>query len=91
MRRASVRYASGLMQRSRSSLLLDSGNPALAVKELGGTGRTHDWTLSRRIRDAAGLPIFLAGGLNATNVAEAVATVQPFGLDLCGGVRARPP
>ena len=69
------------------ALLLDSGNPSLAVKQLGGTGRTHDWTLSRRIRDSIGIPVFLAGGLSAANVAEAVAAVQPFGLDLCSGVR----
>lgn len=71
------------------ALLLDSGNPALAVKELGGTGRTHDWALSRRIRDAVfPLPLWLAGGLRAHNVAEAVAAVQPHGLDLCTGVRS---
>jgi phosphoribosylanthranilate isomerase len=69
------------------ALLLDSGNPALAVKELGGTGRVHDWSLSRRIRDAVPKPIFLAGGLRSTNVREAIAAVQPFGLDLCSGVR----
>jgi phosphoribosylanthranilate isomerase len=69
------------------ALLLDSGNPNLAVKELGGTGRTHDWTLSRRIRDAIRIPIFLAGGLTPANVADAVAVVEPFGLDLCSGVR----
>ena len=69
------------------ALLLDSGNLSLAVKQLGGTGRTHDWTLSRRIRDSIGIPVFLAGGLSAANVAEAVAAVQPYGLDLCSGVR----
>lgn len=70
------------------ALLLDSGNPALAVKELGGTGRTHDWALSRRIRDAVfPLPLFLAGGLHAGNVAAALAAVQPHGLDLCSRVR----
>jgi phosphoribosylanthranilate isomerase len=70
------------------ALLLDSGNPALAVKQLGGTGRTHDWALSRRIRDAvAPLPVWLAGGLHAGNVAAAVAAVAPYGLDLCTGVR----
>ena len=47
------------------ALLLDSGNPALAVKELGGTGRTHDWRLSRRIVEQAGKPVWLAGGLKA--------------------------
>ena len=69
------------------ALLLDSGNLNLAVKELGGTGRTHDWTLSRRIRDAIGIPVFLAGGLTSANVSDAIAAVEPFGLDLCTGVR----
>ncbi|HMV49629.1 MAG TPA: phosphoribosylanthranilate isomerase [Blastocatellia bacterium] len=69
------------------ALLLDSGNQALAVKELGGTGRTHDWTISRRIRDSVNKPIFLAGGLKPENVAEAIRDVEPFGLDLCSGVR----
>jgi len=69
------------------ALLLDSGNPALPVKVLGGTGRTHDWRLSRRIREQANRPVFLAGGLNAGNVAEAIRMVDPFGIDLCSGVR----
>ena len=69
------------------AILLDSGNPKLAVKELGGTGRRHDWRLSRRIVDTCGKPVFLAGGLNAANVNEAIDSVQPFGLDLCSGVR----
>jgi phosphoribosylanthranilate isomerase len=70
------------------ALLLDSGNPAAAVKELGGTGRVHDWALSRRIRDAVHpLPLWLAGGLRVHNVAEAIAAVRPHGLDLCTGVR----
>lgn len=69
------------------AILLDSGNPMLAVKELGGTGRRHDWKLSRKIVETCGKPVFLAGGLNATNVREAIETVQPFGLDICSGVR----
>jgi phosphoribosylanthranilate isomerase len=70
-------------------LLLDSGRPTLAVKELGGTGRTHDWRWSRRIRDAVHpLPLWLAGGLREHNVAQAIAAVQPYGLDLCTGVRS---
>lgn len=69
------------------ALLLDSGNQALAVKELGGTGRTHDWSVSRRIRDLVAVPVFLAGGLNETNVNAAVLTVRPFCVDLCSGVR----
>lgn len=71
------------------ALLLDSGNSALAIKQLGGTGRTHDWALSRRIRDAVWpLPLFLAGGLQAGNVGAAISTFQPQGLDLCGGALA---
>jgi len=69
------------------AILLDSGNPTAAVKELGGTGRVHDWTISRAIRDVVSLPLFLAGGLRATNVAEAIAAVRPFGVDVCSGVR----
>ncbi|MGZ8414644.1 MAG: phosphoribosylanthranilate isomerase [Gemmatirosa sp.] len=69
------------------ALLLDSGNPRLAVKELGGTGRVHDWALSRAIRERAGVPVFLAGGLRADNVGEAIAAVAPFGVDVCSGVR----
>jgi len=69
------------------AILLDSGNPALEVKELGGTGRRHDWSLSRRIVETCGKPVFLAGGLNSDNVREAIETVQPFGLDICSGVR----
>lgn len=69
------------------ALLLDSGNPTLAVKELGGTGRVHDWALSRQIRELSPVPIFLAGGLRPDNVRQAIEAVQPFGLDLCSGVR----
>jgi phosphoribosylanthranilate isomerase len=69
------------------ALLLDSGNLGLAVKELGGTGRRHDWSISRQIREAAPVPVFLAGGLRPENVREAIAEVGPFGLDLCTGVR----
>lgn len=70
-----------------NAILLDSGNPSLAVKELGGTGRAHDWAISRAIREAAGVPVYLAGGLNATNVAAAISAVSPFGVDVCSGVR----
>jgi len=69
------------------ALLLDSGNPQARVKELGGTGRVHDWELSRRIVDASPAPVFLAGGLTPDNVAEAIERVRPYGLDLCSGLR----
>lgn len=69
------------------ALLLDSGNPSLAVKELGGTGRTHNWAVSRRIVEQSAKPVFLAGGINPANVRQAIDQVQPFGIDLCSGVR----
>ena len=69
------------------AILLDSGNQSLPIKELGGTGRVHDWRISRAIREAVPVPVFLAGGLAAHNVVEAVRAVAPFGVDLCSGVR----
>ena len=70
------------------ALLLDSGNQSLPVKELGGTGRTHDWRFSRRICAESTVPVFLAGGLRSSNVGEAIAQVMPFGIDLCSSVRS---
>ena len=69
------------------AILLDSGNPNLLTKELGGTGRTHNWDLSRKIRDQIDIPVFLAGGINSNNVKQAIEHVQPFGVDLCSSVR----
>ena len=69
------------------AILLDSGNPNLQVKELGGTGRTHNWAISKKIREEINIPLFLAGGLNPDNVREAIDAVQPFGVDICSGVR----
>ena len=69
------------------AILLDSGNPNLKVKELGGTGRVHNWKLSRMIRENAKCPVFLAGGLNPDNVRQAIEEVQPFAVDVCSGVR----
>ena len=69
------------------AILLDSGNQSLQIKELGGTGRTHDWTLSRKIRETIDVPLFLAGGLKPENVGEAIRTVEPFGVDVCSGLR----
>lgn len=70
-----------------NALLLDSGNQSLPIKELGGTGRVHDWRLSRRIRETVEVPVFLAGGLRPDNVADAIHAVRPFGVDACSGVR----
>lgn len=69
------------------AILLDSGKPDLKIKELGGTGRVHDWEISRKIRESVPVPVFLAGGLNAENVREAIQTVNPFAVDICSGVR----
>jgi len=68
-------------------ILLDSGNPKAAIKTLGGTGNTHNWNISRELVKAVGVPVFLAGGLNAGNVQQAIRAVQPFGVDICSGVR----
>lgn len=70
-------------------LLLDSGAPEKANKELGGTGRIHDWQLSKRIVELSRVPVFLAGGLRSDNIRTATRTVRPFGVDVCSGVRTR--
>lgn len=69
------------------AILLDSGNPRLSRKELGGTGRVHDWSISTTIRENIHIPVYLAGGLRPDNVAEAIETVKPFAVDVCSGVR----
>jgi phosphoribosylanthranilate isomerase len=67
--------------------LLDSGNPKAEIKTLGGTGNVHDWKISRKLIESVDVPVFLAGGLNAENVRQAIEIVQPYGVDLCSGVR----
>lgn len=69
------------------AILLDSGNQSLKIKELGGTGRVHDWSISKTIRESIAVPLFLAGGLNPENVVEAIEYVNPYGVDICSGVR----
>ena len=69
------------------AFLLDSGRPDAATPQLGGTGRRHDWSISRAFVEASPLPVFLAGGLTPKNAGRAVREVRPFGLDLCTGVR----
>lgn len=73
--------------KTADALLLDSGNQKLAVKELGGTGRTHNWELSRRIVESVAIPVYLAGGLKPANVKDAIESVRPFGVDICSGLR----
>jgi len=69
------------------ALLLDSGNPKASLTTLGGTGSVHNWDLSREIVKAVDIPVFLAGGLHANNVRQAIETVRPFAVDICSGVR----
>ena len=69
------------------ALLLDSGNPTLRIKVLGGTGRLHNWGVSRTIRETVNVPVFLAGGLKPNNVRAAIEAVRPFGVDVCSGLR----
>ena len=76
-----------VLSKYADAILIDSGNPNAKTKTLGGTGNTHDWEISRQIREAIDVPVFLAGGLNAQNIVAAIATVRPFGVDLCSGVR----
>jgi phosphoribosylanthranilate isomerase len=69
------------------AILLDSGNPNLPSKVLGGTGKTHNWDLSKKIREKISLPVYLAGGINKDNIKKAIEHVQPYGIDLCSSVR----
>lgn len=82
----SVKYAERVSEFA-DAILLDSGNPNLSIKELGGTGKVHNWNISRKIRENVNIPVYLAGGLNAANVSEAIKTVRPYAVDLCSGVR----
>ncbi|MCI0512810.1 phosphoribosylanthranilate isomerase [candidate division KSB1 bacterium] len=75
------------VQNCVDAILLDSGNPDLRTKELGGTGRVHNWEISRQIRELVDIPVFLAGGLKPENIKEAIEKVRPFGVDVCSGVR----
>ena len=75
------------ISKSVDAILLDSGNQKLVTKELGGTGRVHNWNISRKIVESANIPIYLAGGLNPQNVDEAILQVKPYGVDVCSGVR----
>lgn len=69
------------------AFLLDSGRPNAAIAELGGTGRAHDWSISAEFVKRSPKPVFLAGGLNPANIADAIRQVNPYGVDLCSGVR----
>ena len=67
--------------------VLDSIN--LATNQVGGTGKTHDWSVSRQIvMRYPEVPIILAGGLNSENVRSAIECVRPFGVDVNSGTKA---
>ena len=76
-----------LLQNQVDYFLLDSGNPKAAIKTLGGTGKVHDWKISRELVRQVHIPVFLAGGLNFDNVKQAIEIVEPYGIDVCSGVR----
>ncbi|WP_300527105.1 phosphoribosylanthranilate isomerase [Maricaulis sp.] len=78
----------GAYEAVTDAFLLDSGKPGAATETLGGTGDTHDWEISARFVAATQRPVMLAGGLNASNIADAVRTVRPYGIDLCSSVRS---
>ena len=69
------------------AILLDSGNPNLSTKVLGGTGKTHNWDVSKKIRENISIPTYLAGGINKDNIRKAIDHMQPYGIDLCSSVR----
>ena len=69
------------------AFLLDSGKTFGPEQQFGGTGATHNWTISRRFVESTDIPVYLAGGLNSANVFEAITQVRPYGVDLCTGVR----
>ena len=77
------------MSRYVDAILLDTGNPCENPQKLGGTGRIHDWDISKEICRQVSNPIFLAGGLNYLNVPSAIEKVHPYGVDICCGVRTR--
>jgi phosphoribosylanthranilate isomerase len=60
----------------------------IATNKFGGTGKTHNWDISKKIVLEYGykMPIILAGGLHADNIEEALQTVKPFGVDVSSGI-----
>ncbi|HZI18450.1 MAG TPA: phosphoribosylanthranilate isomerase [Pyrinomonadaceae bacterium] len=77
--------AAGAAGYSTGAVLLD----AYVAGERGGTGHTFDWNVARRVREIVPC-LYLAGGLNPANVAEAVRAVAPFAVDVCSGVERAP-
>ena len=73
--------------RTFDAILLDS----FSKGQYGGTGKIHDWTLSRQIKEAVTpTPVILAGGLKPENVKEAILTVEPYAVDVASGIETNP-
>lgn len=72
------------LARQVDALILDTYDPATGRH--GATGKTHDWTISRQIVDGVPVPVILAGGLTPDNVADAIAAVRPWGVDVHTGI-----
>jgi phosphoribosylanthranilate isomerase len=69
------------------AVLLDSSTST----KLGGTGKVHNWEISRQIAEIIRpKPLILAGGLNPDNVAKAIQSVRPYAVDVCTGTEVRP-
>lgn len=77
-------YADSPWQTARAAILVDAHDPVT----VGGTGRTVDWDRARDI--AATRRLVLAGGLTPDNVAQAIAQVRPWGVDVASGVERAP-
>jgi len=74
--------------RLADALVLDSSNPDVPFRWESQAGQTHDWDISREIVETVDSPVLLAGGLSPENIEFAVRTVQPYGVDVCTGVRS---
>jgi len=74
-----------IFERIVDAIVLDTIN--LKEDRIGGTGLTHDWQISKQIKESVSIPIILAGGLNPSNVQEAIRTVRPYAVDVNTGVK----
>jgi len=71
-------------ENSADTVILDSVNKETGAR--GGTGKTHDWSISRKIVESTSLRVILAGGLNPGNVVDAIKAVRPYAVDVNSGV-----
>ncbi len=71
------------------ALLVDTVDVSEGFQRLGGTGKLGDWAAAMALKKEIDIPFFLAGGIDPDNVADAIRSVQPHGIDLCSGVEKR--